>query len=140
MKKPFWFIIVLLTVSANFLAITPRALAEEKEKAAPIIKFEGLAVPIVEDGRLTQYVLVRFNVEVSSSDTARIAFIFRQAPYIRDAIVRSAYKANLRLAGQPNALDQDKFRVIVRQSWAQFVSVKEMKRVVILEARAGPRL
>ena len=140
MKKPFGFLIVLVTVIANFLVITPHALAAEKEKAPPIIKFDGLAVPIIEDGILTQYILVRFNVEVSSSDTARTAFIFRQAPYIRDAIVRSAYKTNLRLAGQPNALDQDKFRAMVRQSWAQFVSVKEMKRVVIIEVRAGPRL
>jgi hypothetical protein len=140
MKKWLLFILTLGIISAHFLTTAPQALAEEKEKQAPFIKFEGLAVPIIEDGRLTQYILVRFNVEVSSSDTDRTAFIFRQAPYIRDAVVRSAYKTNLRLAGQANGLDQDKFRAMVRQSWAQFVSIKEMKRVVIVEVRPGPRL
>lgn len=140
MKSSTWFVVIMVTATANFLAITPRALAEEKEKTPPTIKFEGMAVPIVEDGRLSQYVLVRFNVELSSSDTARTSYVFKQSPYIRDAIVRSAYKTNLRLAGQPNALDQDRFRALVRQSWSQFVNVKEIKRVVILEARPGPKL
>jgi hypothetical protein len=140
MKKLPWFILIVLTISANFLAVTPQALAEEKVKQSPIIKFDGLAVPIVEDGQLRQYILVRFYVEASSSDSTRTGHIFQKLPYIRDAIIQTAYKSNLGVAGQANALDQDKFRALVRQSWAQFVSVKDMKRVVILEIRPGPRL
>ena len=132
--------VIVLTISANFLASVPRVLAEEKAKQSPNIKFDGLAVPIVEDGHLRQYILVSFYVEASTSDSTRTGFIFQKLPYIRDAIVQSAYKTSLGVAGQANAFDQDKFRALVRQSWAQFVSVKEMKRVVILEIRPGPRL
>lgn len=140
MKRPFWFILILVAISANFVAMAPQAWAEEKAKQAPFMKFVGVAVPIVEDGRLNQYILVRFNVELSSSDTTQTSYIFKKIPYIRDAIIRSAYKTNLSLDGQANTLDENKFRAIVRQSWSQFVSLKDMRKIVILEVRPGPRL
>jgi hypothetical protein len=103
-------------VLAAALVARPAAASEGGTKAvAPTVLMSPVALPVIVEGRLANYIYVTLRLNLSPKvDAAKMR---EKEPFFRDALVRAAHRAPLWRAGDPNALDEAKLRaVILRES------------------------
>ncbi|HYD85930.1 MAG TPA: hypothetical protein VEA80_00505 [Vitreimonas sp.] len=112
MKSVFAAVLLAVSLSAVGLAYASgapakqKAAAEEGEPAASSRSMDApyLAVPVVRDGVLVNYLFVSVRVEIAQSvDLWRTR---ERAQFLRDALVRASHANDLAAANDDNALNE----------------------------------
>jgi len=85
------------------------ASAEEKKAAPnPTVLMSPLALPIVVDGKLVNYIFVTFRLGLSSkADAAKLRL---KEPYFRDALVRAGHRTPFVRSDNYTVLDDDRMK------------------------------
>jgi hypothetical protein len=93
--------LILLTASAGV------ARADDKPKAAAdgqYIDVSAVALPVIVDGIVRNYVFVAIRVDLTSS--ANTSKLREKEPYFRDSIVRAAHRSPFNKPGDLNHIDE----------------------------------
>lgn len=101
----------------------------EKEAADPVIKLGSMALPIVDGGRLINYVFVDLSLTLPPGGDVT-AFAGTE-PLLRDALVRAAHKQPLNKAGSYVLLDEGKLKAIVMREAAGLVGKGKVATVTV---------
>ncbi len=107
-----------ILVLAALLAIglpAASAMGEEKGPAPnPTVLMNPVALPIVVDGRLVNYVFVTIRLSVSSkADPPKMRAM---EPFFRDALVRAGYRSPFIRTDNYAALDDDRLKATLIQA------------------------
>lgn len=91
-----------------------------------------IAVPVVREGRLTNYLFVSVRFEIAPSvDLWRTR---EQAQFLRDALVRAAHANQLAMANDPSQLDQTRAIQVFRTAAVQVLGERAVGRVSIISS------
>jgi hypothetical protein len=91
-----------------------------------------LAVPVVRDGRLANYLFVSVRFEIAPSvDLWRTR---EQAQFLRDALVRAAHANQLAMASDPNRLDEARAIQVFRAAAVQVLGERAVGQVSIVSS------
>lgn len=91
-----------------------------------------LAVPVVRNGLLVNYLFVSVRIEISPGvDLWRTR---ERAQFVRDALVRAAHTNQLADANDPNVLDQAHAIAVFRQTAIQVLGERAVGRVTIISS------
>lgn len=89
-----------------------------------------LAVPVVRDGQLVNYLFVSIRVEISSGvDLWRTR---EQAHFLRDALVRASHAHDLSDPNDPNVLNEARAREVYRAAAVQALGERAVAGVSIV--------
>lgn len=101
----------------------------EKEKEDPVIKLGSMALPIVAEGRLINYIFVELSLTLPPGGDVT-AFAGKE-PLLRDALVRTAHKQPLNKPGSYVLLDEPKLKSIVMREAVALVGKGKVAAVTI---------
>lgn len=106
--------LVVLALAAGPAAASGAA---EGKKPATTVLMSPVALPVIIDGKLANYIYITLRLNLSpKADSAKLR---EKEPFFRDAFLRAAYRTPLHKADDPNSLDPVKLRVtIMRESAA----------------------
>lgn len=91
-----------------------------------------LAVPVVRDGLLVNYLFVSVRFEISPAvDLWRTR---EKAQFLRDALVRAVHHTSLADPNDPNVLDQARAVALFRQTALQVLGQNSVTRVTIISS------
>ncbi len=91
-----------------------------------------IAVPIVREGRLVNYLFVSIRVEIAPGvDLWRTR---EKAHFLRDALVRAAHANALAAASDINALDEARAIQVFRTAAAQVLGERAVRGVTIISS------
>jgi hypothetical protein len=119
--------LVLLAASAGF------ARAEEKPKApadGQYIDVSAVALPVVVDGLVRNYVFVAIRVDLTSS--ANTSKLREREPYFRDAIVRAAHRTPFNKPGDLNHVDEARVVASLTRDAGPIIGAGAFKAVRVL--------
>ena len=132
--------IAMALIASTLLGGLATARAEEHAKAAEPHTQSGdvtrtmdaqyLAVPVVRDGRLVNYLFVSIRIQIAPGvDLWRTR---EKAQFLRDALVRASHANALADANDVNALNQPLAIQIYRQAAAQTLGAQAVAGVTIV--------
>jgi hypothetical protein len=119
--------LVLLTASAGV------AQADDKPKAAAdgqYIDVSAVALPVIVDGLVRNYVFVAVRVDLTSS--ANTSKLREKEPYLRDALVRAAHRAPFNKPGDMNHVDEARLITSLTRDAGPIVGPGAFKDVRVL--------
>jgi hypothetical protein len=128
-------LVLAATLSIAATAAAPAAEASEAEapKAAPTILMSPVALPVVIDGRLANYIYVTLRLNLSPrADSAKLR---EKEPFFRDALLRAAYRTRLYRTDDPNMLDESRLRAAILGDAARIAGPGMVTGVQILRAQ-----
>lgn len=140
-------------LAALMLAMASPALASSKKKEdkkeekkgegegpppEPIIKMLPFAAPIVEDGRLVNYVFL--NLSLKMAEGVPVTIMAGQEPVLRDAIVRAAHRTPFNKSDSYNEVDAPRLKAIVLREAAVLVGKGKVASVEITKQIARKQL
>lgn len=100
---------------AAVVALLAPAAASAGEAASPspvpTLLMSPLPLPVVEDGRLVNYIFV--NLRLTLSPKADADKLREKEPFFRDALVRAAHRTRLAAANDNNRVDEPRLRAIL---------------------------
>ncbi len=132
--------LTLLAASLLVLAGAP-ALAAEPAKPEPAedsITLSPVALPIVVDGRLANYVFVSVKIWLNPGADQ---FVLRdKEPYFRDALVRAAHRTPFVIKGDYNRIDEARLKASVLQDAAAIAGAGAVKSVQVVSQTPQHRL
>ena len=101
---------LLLVFTASMALAAPALSAAEEKKPAPnpTVLMSPLALPVIVDGRLVNYIFVTFRLGLG--DKADAAKLRIKEPYFRDALVRAGHRTPFVRQDTYTALDDDKMK------------------------------
>lgn len=103
---------------------------EEGEVGARSMDAPYLAVPVVRDGTLVNYLFVSVRVEISNGvDLWRTR---EQAHFLRDALVRASHSTDLSDPADPNRLNEPRAIEVYRAAAAATLGERAVSRVTIV--------
>ena len=94
------------------LAVSPAAAsAPAEKKPSSTVLMSPVALPVILDGRLANYIYVTLRLQLSpKADSSKLR---EKEPFFRDALLRAAYRTPLHRPEDPNTLDPVKLRAAV---------------------------
>lgn len=105
----------------------------EKKEAPSFVQLTPIALPVIVDGRLVNYVFVTLKLNVQPGTD--IAEITHKEAYFRDAFVKLAHRTPFTLATDYTTLDKPRMLAAFRSAAAAVPGVKGLKSVeVVAEA------
>jgi len=130
-------------VLAALCVLSAGTTARAAEKATPqnvgqYVDLSPVALPIVADGRLVNYVFVSVRVLLTAS--ANAAKWRQREPYFRDALVRAGHRAPFTSARDYVTVDAAKLRAAMMREAVAIAGAKDIKDVVILSQTAKRRM
>lgn len=93
----------VLAASALTLAASPVLASDKKEEGAPTMAVSGVGLPVIQDGRVRNYVFLTLLIHLG--EHADPEAVRARLPYFRDAIVRASHRRPFTVAGDPNSLN-----------------------------------
>jgi len=111
------------TVSAK-AADTPPKVDDQSVKLSP------LALPIVVDGRVLNYVFVTVKVDLSPSANAMA--LRDKEPTFRDALVRDAYRTPFVTPGNYNHLDEARLKAVFIRDATAIAGAGQVRGIEVL--------
>ncbi len=110
-------------------------------KAAPYVDVYPFAAPVVQDGRLVNYVFVQLRLHATLG--ADGSALKKLEPQLRDAIVREAHRAPFIVAGDPNHIDDHRLTAFAlatgrRLAGAQAFASAEVRKQTPKHVKATP--
>ena len=91
-----------------------------------------LAVPVVRNGLLVNYLFVSVRIEIAPG--VDLWQTRERAQFLRDALVRSAHANALATADDPNLLDQARAIAVFRAAAVQVLGARSVGRVTIISS------
>jgi hypothetical protein len=138
MKRAIIAALIASTLMAGLAAANPPAPkgghggADDAASSGRTMDAPYLAVPVVREGRLTNYLFVSVRFEIAPSvDLWRTR---EQAQFLRDALVRVAHANQLALATDPNRLDEPRAIQVFRAAAVQVLGERAVGRVSIVSS------
>ncbi len=121
------------TAAALAALCAPPALAAE-EKAAPkdvgqYVDLSPVALPIVVDGKLINYVFV--SVRVVLTTTANTAKLREREPYFRDALVRAGHRTPFTNSKDYMSIDAPRLQATMMREAVAIAGPKDIKAITI---------
>jgi hypothetical protein len=107
-------------------------------KIDPSIPLSPVAVPIIENGRLVNYVFL--SIKIILSPKADLYRLVVQEPYYRDALVRAAHRQNLGVPGDPNRVDEALVKAVLKREAASFMDTRMIASIQIVRQDPKRRL
>lgn len=101
-------IFIISVFCAISLPISAYASGGAEKKIDPQVRMAMVALPVVKDGRVVNYVFVKFKLILSpKADAVKLQ---AKEPFFRDILVRSAQKSDYWQKGRTDTLDPDLLR------------------------------
>src|ERR1700761_1799848 len=100
------------------------------------VKLSTLALPIVVDGRIANYVFVTVKVDLTPS--ANAVALRDKEPAFRDALVRDAYRTPFVVAGNYNKLDEVRLKAVFIRDAAAIAGPGQVRGIEVLNHQAQP--
>lgn len=95
----------------GFLSSPAAAASAAKPAAAPTVLMSPMALPVVMDGKLVNYIFVNVRLQLKAgADSAKLR---DKEPFFRDAIIRAAYRTSVVGPADPNKIDARRLRALV---------------------------
>lgn len=132
--------LILVLLSWLALAVTPVLAAEtpKPEAAEDAVALSPVALPIVVDGRIANYVFVSVKVWLNPGYDA---FALRdKEPFFRDALVRAGHRTPFVVKGDYNRIDEAKLRVALQREAGAIVGPAAIKTVQVVSQTPQHRL
>ncbi|CAN5250296.1 hypothetical protein BH11PSE2_BH11PSE2_04140 [soil metagenome] len=125
----------ILAAMAALLAAPALAGEEPKKKDenGQAVTISAVALPIVLDGKVVNYVFVTVRIELSAG--ANITKLRDKEPYFRDALVRAGHRTPFTLASDLTKIDEAKLKAAMLRE-AQAIAGPGAIRSVVLESQA----
>jgi hypothetical protein len=101
----------MIAAAAALIAAPVWAADEAKPDQDQSIKLSPVALPIVVDGRVVNYIFVEARLRLTSSADA--VALRDKEPYFRDALVRAAYRTPFGARNDPNYIDEGRLRAVL---------------------------
>lgn len=128
----------LLFAPLALLAATP-ALAnsskkkegEGEEKADPVIKLQSMALPVIADGRLVNYVFVQASITLKPETP--LAVFEGKEPMLRDAVVREAHGKPFVRPDSYVALDETRLKASILRETNRLIGPGKVAMVTIIK-------
>lgn len=131
----------LATLICSSLALAGPALGAETEKKDPAagqyVDISPVALPIVYDGRLINYVFVYIRLNLGpKADAIKLR---EKEPYFRDALVRIAHRTPFTRLDNFAAIDEARLKTALAAAATQIAGPKMIASVVITSQSAKRR-
>ena len=118
--------------SIAFATETPKTSGQTDPGAARSMDAPYLAVPVVRNGQLVNYLFVSVRIEIAQGvDLWRTR---ERAQFLRDALVRAAHANQLSDANDPNLLDQAHAITVFHTAAAQALGESAVGRISIISS------
>lgn len=88
----------------------------KNEPVGRYVDMSALAIPIIQEGRLRNYVFV--NARVNLTGKADVAKLRAKAPYFRDALVRAAHRTSLADPNDLTRVDETRLAAVLTREAA----------------------
>lgn len=119
---------------AALLALTASAAAAEegnkREEGGQNVTLSPVALPIVVDGRLVNYVFVTLRLDLAP--LANVSKLREKEPYFRDALVRAAHRTPFTLPSDLTKIDEARLKATVMRDAATIAGPGAVRAVVIV--------
>ena len=138
-------------LAALLMAVASPALANSKKKEEKkgegegegpppeaIVKMQSFAAPIVENGKLVNYIFL--NLSLKMAEGVPVTIMEGQEPILRDAIVRAAHKTPFNKADSYNEVDAAKLKAVVLSQIATQIGKGKVASVEITKQIARKQL
>ena len=121
-------------IAAGTVALTgglPRAAASSDAPAAPAsLSIAGLGLPVIDGGRLRNYVFVALRLELGAGKTMEL--IKPKEAFFRDALVRAAHRTPFTVPGDWTRLDERALSAALVSASAAISGRGSIRRVEIV--------
>lgn len=104
---------------------------EKKKDGASNLEMAPVALPVVVDGQVVNYVFA--TVKINLSATADLAKWRAREPYIRDAVVKTAHRTPFTRPDDYLSLDETRLKASVQREAAAVMGGKDIKSVVVVQ-------
>ena len=104
----------------------------------PIVKMLPFAAPIVEDGKLVNYIFL--NLSLKMADGVPVTVMTGQEPILRDAVIRAAYRMPFNKADSYNEVDAGRLKAVVLREAATLLGKGKIVSVEITKQIARKQL
>jgi len=125
----------LVTAVVLALIAAPAVAADKPPEANDqSVKLSTLALPIVVDGRVANYVFVTVKVDLTPS--ANAVALRDKEPAFRDALVRDAYRTPFVVPGNYNKLDEVRLKSVFIRDAAAIAGPGQVRGIEVLNQQA----
>jgi hypothetical protein len=135
---------LLAALAAPFAAATPAAAAAAGGGAPPpkdvgqYVDLLPVALPIVVDGRLVNYVFVYVRINLTSA--AMPNRLREREPHFRDALVRAGHRTPFTLPGDYSKIDTAKLAAAMMREGAAIAGPGQVRSVVVTSQQPRRRV
>jgi hypothetical protein len=102
---------------------------EDKGQNGPWVDVNAVALPIVVNGALVNYVFVRLRVDLNEGSDFGV--LKQKEPMLRDAIIRASYRTPFGKKDDPQEIDEARLKAAVKQAAIQVLGAKAAGAVTI---------
>lgn len=128
-----------------FLASAPPAFAagEKKSDGAPSdadlrLDLCGVGLPILKDGKVINFVFIRARIQLNPGLTK--PEIEAREPFIREGLVRAAYRSPLNTGTEYMAVDPKKFEAVLLKEALTALGANRIRSVELRDQKAQKRI
>ena len=120
----------LLAVLPFAVLATAAAASEPHTTAGQNVDLSPMALPIVVDGRLVNYVFV--NIRINLTATADIIALRAHEPYFRDILIRAGHRTPFTRADDYTRIDQARLKAVLMQAVVAFAGPRAVTSIVVV--------
>lgn len=139
-----WKMLPILAAVLSMAAFAPARAAEEKKGgSAPSeadlrLDLSGIGLPVMRDGRVVNFVFIRARIQMNPGLTK--ADIEAKEPFIREGVVRSAYRTPMNSGSDYMAVDPKKFEAVLMREAKAALGADKVKSVELRDQKAQKRI
>jgi len=126
--------VLLLALILGAVAAPAFAADEPPKPDDQSVKLSPLALPIVVDGRVVNYVFVTVKVDLTPSANAMA--LRDKEPTFRDALVRDAYRTPFVTPGNYNRLDEARLKTVFFHDATMIAGPGKVRGIEVLNQQA----
>jgi hypothetical protein len=119
-----------IALALSLLAAPAWAQEGKKKEDGNNISISPVALPIVVDGKLVNYVFVTIRLDLAP--LANSTKLREKEPYFRDALVRAAHRTPFTLRSDLTKVDEPRLKAVMMQEAAAIAGPGVVRAVVIV--------
>ena len=139
MKRFLSIFFIAVLISSTATASGKNKGEDEAKTVGQYVDLSSVALPIVADGRLINYVFVSVRVVLKS--TANTSKIREREPYFRDALVRAGHRTPFNSATDYTSIDEKKLEAVLLREVVAIAGARDIQAVKVMaqtpKTRAG---
>lgn len=127
----------LLALAVAFLPMTAGAsepAPKGKSDIGQYVDLQPVALPIVVDGKLVNYIFVTIRLNLSSSANAQR--LREKEPYFRDALVRASHRTPFTKSGDYQTVDMDRLNASLMRDTAAIAGAGQVRSITVTSQAA----